>query len=309
MGEKRELTWIRSALFVPGNRPNRIDKAVATAADVVIIDLEDAVPLSHKIQARAIAREKVSGVKNKKIIVRVNALNTKFAADDFSEVVAAGLYGIMVPKVETPDDIREVDSIVLETEEKIGIEPGSVFILPLIESARGVENAFAIASEKTESHRGFTLCFGAADFALDMGINITRSGQELIYPRARLAVACRAAGLAPPIDTPFMIDLKDRKALEADILRAVRLGFQGKLCIHPNQVEICNQLFSPTAEEIAQARKVIEAFDKAQAEGVAAIQLDGKFLDPPVVERARRILKLAEQNGSSIRNDKNGRIH
>jgi citrate lyase subunit beta/citryl-CoA lyase len=294
MGEKREFAWIRSALFVPGDRLDRIDKAVATAADAVIIDLEDAVAPSHKIQARAIAGKKVAGGKDKKILVRVNALNTEFAADDFSEVIAAGLDGIMVPKVETPGDIRQIDAIVLETEKKRGLEPGSVFILPLIESARGVENAFAIASEKTESQRGFTLSFGAADFALDMGINITRSGQELIYPRARLAVACRAAGLAPPIDTPFMIDLKDRKALEADILRAVRLGFQGKLCIHPNQVEICNQLFSPTAEEIAQARKVIETFDRAQAEGVAAIQLNGKFLDPPVVERARRILKLAE---------------
>ena len=292
MGEKREFAWLRSALFVPGNRPDRVDKAVHTNADVVIIDLEDAVPLSQKVEARGVVREKVSTYREKKIIVRVNALNSEFAPDDFSEVISDGLSGIMVPKVETPSDIQEIDSIVLEAEKKEGIEPGSIFILPLIESARGVENAFAIASVRTEPDRFFTLSFGAADFALDMGITITLSGEELIYPRARLAVACRAAGLAPPIDTPFMLDLKDLKALEADIRRAIRFGFQGKLCIHPNQVDICNKLFSPTEEEVDHARKVIDAFEKAEAEGVAAIQLEGKFIDYPVVERSRRVLKM-----------------
>ena len=292
MGEKREFAWLRSALFVPGNRPDRIEKAVQTNADAVIIDLEDAVPLSQKVETRKRVREKIATCGGKKIIVRVNALHSEFGLDDFKEVISNGLSGVMVPKVETPSDIRQIDAIVTEVEKKVGIEPGSIFILPLIESARGVENAFAIASVRTEPDRFFSLSFGAADFALDMGIAITLSGEELIYPRARLAVACRAAGLAPPVDTPFMIDLKDRQALEADIRRAVRFGFQGKLCIHPNQVEICNQLFSPTEEEVAYARKVIDTFEKAEAEGVAAIQLEGKFIDYPVVERCRRILKM-----------------
>jgi citrate lyase subunit beta/citryl-CoA lyase len=293
MGEKREFAWLRSALFVPGNRPDRIEKAVQTNADAVIIDLEDAVPLSQKVETRKQVREKIATCGEKKIIVRVNALHSEFGLDDFNEVIANGLSGVMVPKVETPSDIRQIDAIVTEVEKKVGIEPGSIFILPLIESARGVENAFAIASVRTEPDRFFSLSFGAADFALDMGLAITLSGEELIYPRARLAVACRAAGLAPPVDTPFMIDLKDRQALEADIRRAIRFGFQGKLCIHPNQVEICNQLFSPTEEEVAYARKVIDTFEKAEAEGVAAIQLEGKFIDYPVVERSRRILKMS----------------
>jgi citrate lyase subunit beta/citryl-CoA lyase len=292
MGEKREFAWLRSALFVPGNRPDRIEKAVQTNADAVIIDLEDAVPLSQKVETRKRVREKIATCGGKKIIVRVNALHSEFGLDDFKEVISNGLSGVMVPKVETPSDIRQIDAIVTEVEKKVGIEPGSIFMLPLIESARAVENAFAIASVKTEPDRFFSLSFGAADFALDMGIAITLSGEELIYPRARLAVACRAAGLAPPVDTPFMIDLKDRQALEADIRRAIRFGFQGKLCIHPNQVEICNQLFSPTEEEVAYARKVIDTFEKAEAEGVAAIQLEGKFIDYPVVERCRRILKM-----------------
>ena len=292
MGEKREFAWLRSALFVPGNRPDRVEKAVQTNADAVIIDLEDAVPLSQKVETRKRVREKIATCGGKKIIVRVNALHSEFGLDDFKEVISNGLSGVMVPKVETPSDIRQIDAIVTEVEKKVGIEPGSIFMLPLIESARAVENAFAIASVKTEPDRFFSLSFGAADFALDMGIAITLSGEELIYPRARLAVACRAAGLAPPVDTPFMIDLKDRQALEADIRRAIRFGFQGKLCIHPNQVEICNQLFSPTEEEVAYARKVIDTFEKAEAEGVAAIQLEGKFIDYPVVERCRRILKM-----------------
>lgn len=293
MGEKREFAWLRSALFVPGNRPDRVDKAVQTNADAVIIDLEDAVPLSQKVETRKQVRQKIATCGEKKIIVRVNALHSEFGLDDFKEVISNGLSGVMVPKVESPSDIRQIDAIVTEIEKKGGIEPGSIFMLPLIETARGVENAFAIASVKTEPDRFFSLSFGAADFALDMGITITLSGEELIYPRARLAVACRAAGLAPPVDTPFMIDLKDRQALEADIRRAIRFGFQGKLCIHPNQVEICNQLFSPTEEEVAYARKVIDTFEKAEAEGVAAIQLEGKFIDYPVVERSRRILKMA----------------
>jgi citrate lyase subunit beta/citryl-CoA lyase len=292
MGEKREFAWLRSALFVPGNRPDRVDKAVQTNADAVIIDLEDAVPLSQKVETRKQVRQKIATCGEKKIIVRVNALHSEFGLDDFKEVISNGLSGVMVPKVESPSDIRQIDAIVTEIEKKGGIEPGSIFMLPLIETARGVENAFAIASVKTEPDRFFSLSFGAADFALDMGITITLSGEELIYPRARLAVACRAAGLAPPVDTPFMIDLKDRQALEADIRRAIRFGFQGKLCIHPNQVEICNQLFSPTEEEVAYARKVIDTFEKAEAEGVAAIQLEGKFIDYPVVERSRRILKM-----------------
>jgi citrate lyase subunit beta/citryl-CoA lyase len=295
MGEKRDFAWLRSALFVPGNRPDMIDKAVQTNADAVIIDLEDAVPLSQKKKARGQVREKVATYREKKIMVRVNALNSEFGPDDFREVISASLSGIMVPKVENSSDIRQIDAIVREVEKKEGIEPGSIFILPLIESARGIENAFAIASVRTEPDRFFTLSFGAADFALDMGMSMTLSGEELIYPRARLAVACRAAGLAPPIDTPFMIDLKDRQALEADIRRAIRFGFQGKLCIHPNQVEICNKLFSPTENEVAYAQKVIDAFEKAEAEGVGAIQLEGKFIDYPVVERSRRILKMPRE--------------
>lgn len=289
----KEFTPIRTALFVPGNRPDRVDKAINTSADAVIIDLEDAVPLAQKKETRSVVREKLLQHRNQMVFVRVNALDTEFVRGDIDEVIIEDLTCIVIPKVETAAQIREINALLLETEEKKGIKPGSIHIIPLLESALAVEQAFQIASEKTDPERLFTMAFGAADFTLDMGIELTKTGKELSYPRARIAVACRAAGIDPPLDTPFMIDLKDRKALEADIQRAKRFGFQGKLCIHPNQVEICNTMFSPADHEIAFARKVIQAFDEAEAGGTGAIQLEGKFIDYPIVERSRRILKLA----------------
>jgi citrate lyase subunit beta/citryl-CoA lyase len=290
----KELEFIRTALFVPGNRPDRVDKAVNTAADVVIIDLEDAVPYSQKKETRPVVREKILDYQERPVLVRINALDTEFFQEDLDAVVVKGLSCVMVPKVEAAAQILEINRGLLEVEAKKGMRPGSVSIIPLIESALAVENVFQIVSQRTDPERLFTVAFGAADFTLDMGFEITKTGEELFYPRARIAVACRAAGVEPPLDTPFMIDLKDPEALEADIKRACRLGFQGKLCIHPNQIDICNRLFSPTTEEIQYAQKVIQAFDEAEAGGSAAIQLDGKFVDYPVVERCRRILKISK---------------
>jgi citrate lyase subunit beta/citryl-CoA lyase len=289
----KPFEFIRTALFVPGNRPDRVDKAVNTAADAVIIDLEDAVPYSQKKKARPIVREKLLQHLKHPIWARINALDTEFYQDDLDEVAVEGLSGIVVPKIEDAAQIEQINQSLLAAEQNKGLRPGSISVIALIESALAVENVFQIVSQKTDPDRLFTVAFGAADFALDMGFEITRSGEELSYPRARIAVACRAARVQPPLDTPFMIDLKDLNALEDDTKRARQLGFQGKLCIHPNQVDVCNRLFSPAKEEIEYARKVIQAFDAAEAGGSAAIQLEGKFIDYPVVERARRILKIA----------------
>lgn len=290
----KPFEFVRTALFVPGNRPDRVDKAVDTAADVVIIDLEDAVPYSQKNETRPAVREKILKYHQRPVFVRVNALNTEFFQDDLNAVLVKELACIMVPKVDAADQIQEINRRLLKVEENKGVRPGSVAIVPLIESALAVENVFQIVTQRTDPERLFTVAFGAADFALDMGFEITKTGEELCYPRARIAVACRAAGVAPPLDTPFMIDLKDFEALEADIKRARRYGFQGKLCIHPNQIDMCNRLFSPSKAEIQYARKVIQAFDAAEAGGSAAIQVEGKFIDYPVVERCRRILKISK---------------
>lgn len=291
--EMKEFGPIRTALFVPGNRPDRVDKAVNSGADAVIIDLEDAVALREKEEARPMVREKILEHVDRKIIVRVNAMDSQFFQGDLNEVIVPGLRCIIVPKVEQVDHIREINNHLLHTEREKGLAPGTVSIIPLIESAKAMQNIFQIVSEKTDPIRLLTVAFGSADYTLDMGIEMTKEGAELLYPRSRISIACRAADVAPPLDTPFMIDLKDMEALKADAKMAKQLGFQGKLCVHPNQIELCNAIFSPTREEILYAEKVVQAFEEAEAKGIAVFQLDGKFVDYAVVERSRRVLKLA----------------
>jgi citrate lyase subunit beta/citryl-CoA lyase len=289
---------IRTALFVPGTRPDRVDKALNAGADVIIIDLEDAVPWAQKEETRSKVREKVLEHGGRKTIVRVNAIGSGFCHGDLNEIMVKELACIMLPKVESPEQIREINHRLLALEEERGMPPGAVSMIPLIESASGVQSIFPILSERTDPARVLTAAFGAADYSLDLGIEITKQGLELIYPRSRIAVACRAAHIEPPLDTPFMIDLKDMEGLKADAMRAKLLGFQGKLCIHPNQIEPCNAIFSPTKEEIQYAERVIQAFEEAEAGGVGAIQLDGRFIDYPVVERARRTLEMARKMGT-----------
>ena len=288
-----ELGPIRTALFVQGNRPDRVDKAVNSGADAVIIDLEDAVALGEKEKVRPMVREKILEHVDRKIIVRVNAMDSQFFQGDLNEVIVPGLGCIIVPKVEQVDHIREINRHLLHTEREKGLAPGTISIIALIESAKAMQNIFQIVSEKTDPIRLLTVAFGSADYTLDMGIEMTKEGAELLYPRSRISIACRAADVEPPLDTPFMVDLKDMEALKADAKIAKQLGFQGKLCVHPNQIEPCNAIFSPTKEEILYAEKVVQAFDEAETKGIAVFQLDGKFVDYAVVERSRRVLKLA----------------
>ncbi len=291
--ETDKLGPIRSALFVPGNQPDRVDKAVATIADRVIIDLEDAVAISQKAQTRALVRDKVIDHKDRRVLARINGLETDFIMGDLEAVVVNELGGLMLPKTENSHQVGEIDRLLVDLEKKQGLAAGNTAVILLVESALGVQNIFQITSAAAELNREFLIALGAADYALDMGIEITKDGAELIYPRSRIALACRAAGIAQALDTPFMIDLKDIEALKDDAARAKKLGFQGKLCIHPNQIEPVHLIFTPTAEEISFARRVVETFEAEEAGGSAAILVDGKFVDYPVVERARRILQLA----------------
>jgi citrate lyase subunit beta/citryl-CoA lyase len=291
--EADKLGPIRSALFVPGDRPDRVDKAVATAADRVIIDLEDAVAASKKEEARALVRDKIIAHQDRSVLARVNGLETGFITGDLEAVVVNELGGLMLPKTESSHQVEEINRLLVDLDKKQRPAAGNTAVILLVESALGVQNISQIASAAAELNREFLIAMGAADYALDMGIELTKDGGELIYPRSRIALACRAAGMAPPLDTPFMIDLKDMEALKKDAARAKQLGFQGKLCIHPNQIEPVHGIFTPTAEEIAFARRVVEVFEAEEARGTAAILVDGKFVDYPVVERSRRILQLA----------------
>ena len=281
---------IRSLLFVPGNRPDRFDKAIDSGADAVVVDLEDAVPLDQKDAARDNVREKLASYSGKRILVRVNALGTDFFEADLFEIVSASLWAIMVPKVNSPSDVRKICEMVGKAEKRQGIKIGTIALLPLIESASGLQHIFAIVSQQNEPARMFSAAFGALDYALDMGTDVAGDGSNLDYARSRIAVACRAAGVAPPLDTPYT-KLKDEQGLRSDALRARQLGFQGKLCIHPDQTGICNDVFGPTKEQIEFAEKVIEAFEQAEAKGLGAIQVEGRMVDAPIVAWARQTLK------------------
>jgi citrate lyase subunit beta/citryl-CoA lyase len=288
---------LRTALFAPGNRPDRAEKAIGLDADAVIIDLEDAVPLAEKEKTRPLVREVLDRNPGKRIYVRINALATPYYKEDLEAVVCKNLTGIILPMVESPEDIFKLDRLLTPLEKKAGVNVGSLEVHSICETAKGLQEIYSIASAKPENHPVTLVGFGAADYTLDLGINLTREGKELDYPRSRIPVASRAAGIMPPLDTPWMIDLKDIDGLIADAKKAKAYGFQGKTVIHPNQIQPCHDVFTPTPEEIAHAKKVIEAFEEAEREGKAAIQLEGKFIDYAIVKRSRRIYDLAQAIG------------
>ena len=285
---------LRTALFAPGNRPDRAEKALGLDADAVIIDLEDAVPIAEKESSRPLVSEILDKHPGKRMYVRINALTTPYAKGDLEAMMSKNLKGIMLPKVESPDDIFEIDRLLSNLEAKAGLKVGGLEVIPICETAKGLEEAYHIASARPEHHRILTIAFGAADYTLDLGISLTREGKELEYPRSRLPVACRAGRIMPPLDTPWMVDLKDIDGLIADAKKAKAYGFMGKIVIHPNQIQPCHDVFTPSEEEINYSKKVVEAFEEAERTGKAAIQLEGKFIDYAVVEKSRRIVELAQ---------------
>ena len=288
---------VKSLLFAPGNEPRKLAKVGACGADGVILDLEDSVPLAQKIGARAnVTAAAPRAAEGGRVYVRVNpiiAAKTGFSADhgadDIAAVVSPELDGIVVPKVESADEIARVEALIGAAERDRGVREGSLEIVPLIESAAGLWNAYEIACA---SRRVRMLLFGAADFTRDLGIDWSRDESEVAYARSRLVVISRAAGIEPPLDSPW-VRLTDDDGLAHSISEARRLGFQGKLCIHPKQVPIVNRGFSSvTPDDLAHARRVVDAFSVAESRGSASIVVDGRFVDYPMVEKARRTLEL-----------------
>lgn len=283
----------RSLLFSPGNHARRVERALSLDADAVILDLEDAVAISEKVSTRSIVVEALQRPRRCRGYVRVNAMATEFCYGDLVAVVQPGVDGIVLPKVEPATDLRAVDWVVSQLERERGLMPGSIDIIPIIETGKGIVEVFAIAASGTRVRR---LAFGAGDFTLDMSITWSRDESELLPYRAAIVAASRSAGLEPPIDTVW-VDLKDSNGCRLSAIRARGSGFQGKLCIHPDQVPIVNAVFSPSQAEIAEARRIIEAFRDAEAQGIASIQLDGQFIDYPIVYRAQRVLEAAGRIG------------
>lgn len=282
----------RSWLFVPGNQERRLEKAKTLSADVLIYDLEDAVPVKEKLTARLNVEKAIKANNQTKVFVRVNDMSTAYFGDDIKAVVTRELSGIMLPKAEDEDDIFHIDHLLTNLEKRKDLTK-SIEVIPLIESARGLLNAYQIA---IASKRVKRLAFGSVDFTLDINAQLSKSGKEIMYARSELIVISRAASIEPPIDGVFT-HIKDDEGLRKDIQFAKQLGFQGKLAVHPTQINPINELFSPTPEEINTAEKVVMAFEKALSAGLAAVEVQGKMVDYPVVEQARRILAKANRMG------------
>ena len=284
------MSVFRSLLFAPGNHSRKVEKALTLDADAVILDLEDAVAVSEKIATREVVAQALIGPRRSKGYVRVNAYDTPYCFGDIQAVVGHGLDGIVLPKVETPDQLSTIDWLITQLERDQGLDAGMIDLIPIIETGKGL---VAVENIAHAPHRVRRLSFGAGDFSLDMNIRWTMQEHELDYARAKIATASRAARLESPLDTVF-IHLGVLEGLRFSSERARNFGFQGKLCIHPEQIEPVNQVFSPSSEEIEQAQKYVDAFTAAEASGSASIQVEGYFIDYPIVEKARRTLDVAK---------------
>ena len=290
------MDMFRSLLFVPGNREEMLTKAASLPADVLVPDLEDSVPDGEKEHAREIVREVVKTLTQagRTVIPRINALDTGLARDDLAAVVGPNVYGVTVGKVTSTWEIEQVSAILDSLEEQAGVEIGHTRLIPWLESAMAIVNAYQIASA---SPRIVAVAIGAEDFTNDMSVQRSDGGDEVRYARSVVAVAARAAGVIA-IDTPY-VNFRDAEGLEREVRSALPLGFKAKFAIHPAQLETINTLFSPSEEELEYARQVVAAFAEAEAEGRGSTSLDGKMIDIPVVKRARNLLALADAMAKS----------
>ncbi|MBI2587120.1 MAG: CoA ester lyase [Rhodospirillales bacterium] len=278
----------RTYLFAPGNHPRKVEKVFAAGADAAILDLEDAVAAAEKVGARSAVVAALKRSRQCRGFVRVNAFDTEFHAGDLEAVVGPWLDGVMVPKVESPAQLQAADELLGALERRHGMAAGAVDLLPIVETAKGLAAVAAIAGAGTRAQR---LSFGAVDLAKDLGMLLTVDEWELTPARAAVVLASRAAGLEAPIDTVW-VHFRDEAGLIKSAEHARTLGFQGKMCIHPDQVAAVNRAFTPSDEELAKAEKIVAAFEKAEAAGSASIVVDGFFVDYPVVDHARRTLTL-----------------
>ncbi len=288
----------RSMLFLPGNNPNMLINGNCLGADAVIFDLEDAVSPQEKDAARILVRNtmRYMDFNGCEIIVRINSVDTEFWREDLDVILPEKPDLILLPKTGMPEDALVVDEYMAEIEKKCGIKEGTIGLMPLIETALGVENSYKIASC---SKRIKALFLGAEDLTADLQCKRTKSGREIEYSRTRLVVAARAAGI-DVYDTPFT-DVNDDDGIVEDAELAKGLGFAGKASISPRHVEVINRVFSPTEEEIDYAYEVIDAINLAKEQGKGAISLRGKMIDAPIVARAQRTISMAEALGLNRR--------
>lgn len=289
-------SWpLRALLFTPANDPRKLRRVANFGADAIVLDLEDAVADSEKDAARLATRAALPTFDDRQaVLVRINAPGTGRAEADVRAVACARLDGIVVPKVESLEQLVAIGAMLDEAERMAGVQAGTTALFALIETARGL-------LELEDWRRGplperlVTVMFGSVDFALDIGVERSPSGEELAHARSRVVVAAAAAGLGAPIDGPWTA-LRDEPGLIADTRRSRSLGFQGRVVVYPPHVGPVHSAYSDLSEdEEAQARRVVAAFEAANREGRSSIQVDGRFVDYPVYYRALAQLQRFER--------------
>lgn len=287
------MAVMRSVFYVPGNNDKMISKAPTFPADIVTLDLEDSVPPAEKPKAREMVRAslKAAGSGGSMIYVRVNNWETLMTNDDLEAIVYEGLSGVCLAKCGGPEHVQRLDWKLDELERRRGLQTGSVAIQLLIETAKGVIHAYpsAVASKRVNS-----LIFGAVDYTKDMRVKLTVEGEEQFYARAHTAVAARAAGCIA-IDCPF-VAFKDTAAFERNTQFGRQLGYEGRMLIHPSQIEPSNRIYTPAPEDVEWAKGVVKVFEEEGiAKGSASVSYQGKMVDTPVYENAKTILAVMDE--------------
>lgn len=281
---------LRSLLFIPGNKPNMLDKAFSCTADAIVPDMEDSVPDAEKSAARNLIAEYLPRLRTtgRFVCPRVNSLDSGLTEAELDAVVGPNIDAISIGKIRTATDISNVSQMIGALEQARGIEIGSIRLIPWIETASAIVDCRAICEA---SRRIVAVAFGAEDFTNDMGIEHTEDESNLVFARSSVCVAARAAGVAA-FDTPYF-RFRDIDGLREHSTRSRSMGFKGRFAIHPAQADTINECFAPTRAQIEQAERIIAAYEEAERNGRASTSLDGMVIDVPVVKRARALLQLA----------------
>jgi citrate lyase subunit beta/citryl-CoA lyase len=288
------MPLFRSLLFAPGNVARRVEKAFTLDADVVIVDLEDSVALADKEATRKPVADALARARKGRGYVRVNAPSSPFCYGDLVATIHQGVDGVVLPKVESAADLHAIDWLLAALERERGIPEGALDLIPQVETAAGVQRIDRVLQARSlrpykAPWRVKRVAFGAADYAYELGLTVHIDEAELADARARIVLASRAAGLEGPIDSPWF-DFKDAAGFERALERSRRGGFQGRLCVHPDQIAPVNRAYLPSEQELARAERIVAAFKEAEARGAAAIQVDGQMIDYPVVHRAQALI-------------------
>lgn len=291
----------RSLLFVPGNKPDWMEKAVKYGADVLILDLEDSVPDNEKIAARPLVKAAVKSLhaKGQTCDVRINGFATGLTLDDLEAVICHEINSIVMPKVETLDDIKALDTLLTHLEQRQQIKPGTIKTSLGIETAKALRNAYSIVKS---CHRvtGLSLAAGpGGDASRSMGYIWSKQGTETLYIRSKAVLEAKAAGIKYPTVSSWW-DIKDLEGLKKDARLNRSLGFRGQTVMHPTHVPIVNEIFTPSAEEITFYNGLIETFEKAEKSGRASVVYEGDMIDYAMVKTAREMLEFAASIGLKV---------